>query len=351
MYNLKNMYERLSQNPYFKYLSIKENYEDELNNLSREAQMEKWKEQTAQLQPHMKKYTNPYINISHAEDKLLYSFIPGDEIIIQEKVDGSNSHLIVTEDGFTAYGMNYELNEYNHLQGFYYWCKDHYKSITPKYYGLKIYGEWLTPHHCDYHDEYYCNFYVFDIMDGNQYLKQDEVEAFCKDCGFSYVPVLYKGEFVSWEWVKQFIGQSKMATGTGEGIVVKNMSKLNKANKLFYLKLVDTEYQETNPSREIIKTITTELLHKADKTSILACSIVTEARIRKQILKLVDAGLFPSNWEKLDTSKIMKQIKSAVIKDCHKEQSDVIKQVGGHFPQYAESIIANYIAKCKRVAQ
>lgn len=350
MFNLKDMYERLNGNPYFQYLSLKDNYEDELAQLSREEQMEKWKAQTASLQPFMKKYNNPYINISHVEDKLLHSFIPGDNVIIQEKIDGSNSHLIVTNDGFFAYGMNYELNEHNHLQGFYFWCKDHYQQVTSKYYGLKIYGEWLTPHHCDYETQYYCNFYVFDIMDGNSYLPQAQVEDFCNECGFTYVPVLYKGKFVSWEWVKSFVGKSKMATSTGEGIVIKNMSKLNKANKLFYLKLVDTEYQETNPSREIIKTITFDLLHKADEQFALASSIITEARIRKQILKLVDARILPTNWTIIDTSKIFKQIKSVVIKDCYKEQRDVIEQVGKHFPQYAESIITNYINKCKEDA-
>lgn len=350
MFNLQEMYERLKDNPYFQYLSLKDNYEDELKHMSREEQMTKWKAQTEALKPYMNKYTNPYINISHVEDKLLYSFIPGDDVIIQEKIDGSNSHLIVTSNGFSAFGMNYELNEHNHLQGFYFWCKNHYKNVKPEYYNLKIYGEWLIPHHCDYEDKYYCNFYVFDIMDGNNYLSQDKVEEFCNECGFSYVPTLYKGKFISWEWVKSFVGQSKMATGTGEGIVIKNMSKLNKANKLFYLKLVDTEYQETNPSREIIKTITYDLLHKADLQAKLAETVVTEARIRKQILKLVDARLLPTNWTVIDTSKIFKQIKGVVVKDCYKEQRDVIEQVGKHFPQYAEAIIINYINKCKEEA-
>jgi tyrosyl-tRNA synthetase len=60
-----------------------------------------------------------------------------------------------------------------------------------------------------------------------------------------------------------------MGTSKGEGIVVKNMTKLNKADKLFYLKLVDVEYQETNSCREIIKTINDEKLIKADETALL----------------------------------------------------------------------------------
>jgi hypothetical protein len=38
-------------------------------------------------------------------------------------------------------------------------------KMIEKYYNLKIYGEWLIPHHCDYQNTFYCNFYVFDIME------------------------------------------------------------------------------------------------------------------------------------------------------------------------------------------
>lgn len=347
MFNLKDMYFRLQGNPYFQYLSLKDNYEDEMKNLSREDQMEKWKAQTASIKPFMKKYENPYISINHIDEKFLYAFVPGDSIIIQEKIDGSNSHLIVNENGFQSFGMNYELNEKNHLQGFYFWCKDHYTQVTEKYYNLKIYGEWLIPHHCDYQNTFYCNFYVFDIMEDNKYWPQDKVKEFCKECNFNYVPVFYEGKFTSWKDVKTFIGQTKMGTSKGEGIVVKNMTKLNKADKLFYLKLVDVEYQETNSCREIIKTINDEKLIKADETALLVSSIVTKARVRKQILKMRDIGLLPANWIKLDTSKILKQVKSPVIKDCFKEERAVIDTVGKRFSSYAESLIINHINELK----
>lgn len=348
IFNQKEMYIRLKNSPYFEYLSLKDNYEDTLRGMTKEEQMDKWKKQTELLKPYMEKYDNPYININHIQEKLLYSFVPGDEIVIQEKIDGSNAHLIVSSNGFEAFGMNYKLNEYNHLQGFFYWCQNNYKKIPNEYFNFKFYGEWLTPHHCDYKDEYYCNFYVFDIMVNNKYLPQEQVEKICKECNLDYVPVFYKGKFESWKQIKSFIGKTNMGTGKGEGIVIKNMSKLNKADKLFYLKLVDKEYQETNPCRDIVKTITDETLEKADNLANLVSSIVTMARIRKQILKMVDVKLLPFNWNQLDTNKIVKLVKNPIIKDCYKEERDIVDNVGKRFSSYANSLIINYIEELKK---
>lgn len=338
----------LKQNKYAQYLSIIKNMEDETSGISREAQMEKWKKETERLRPFMDKYENPYIHINHGEEKKLYMFTPGDRVIIQEKIDGSNAHLIVSESGFECYGMNYHLNRENHLQGFYFWCEDHFKQVPSQYFGMKIYGEWLIPHHCEYQEEYYCNFYVFDIMDGNQYLSQDKVKEFCEQSGFSYVPVFYDGPFISWEATQKYVGKTVMGTGKGEGIVVKNLSKLNKANKLFYIKLVDKEYQETNPSREIIKTLTPEVFKEEDQKTAIAGSIITEARVRKMILKKADIGLLPVTWKTIPSNEVFKAVKKDVIKDCYKEEPDTIKKVGKNFPQYAESLIMTHIKNLQK---
>lgn len=348
IFNQEQMYNRLKNNRYFNYLALKDNYEDTLIGITKEAQIEKWKKQTESLKPYMEKYDNPYININHIQEKLLYSFVPGDEIVIQEKIDGSNAHLIVSDNGFEAFGMNYKLNKYNHLQGFFYWCEDNYKKIPKKYFNLKIYGEWLTPHHCDYKDKYYCDFYVFDIMVNNEYLPQEKVDTICKECNLNYVPVLFKGKFESWKQIKTFVGKTEMGTDKGEGIVIKNMSKLNKADKLFYLKLVDKEYQETNPCRDIIKVVTDKTLENADNIANLVSSIVTKARIRKQILKMIDVKALPYNWQTLETNKIIKLVKTPIIKDCYKEERVIVDTVGKRFTSYANSLIINYIEELKK---
>ncbi len=339
--------EIIKKSKYAKYLLVVQNEEDEKQGLSREEQMAKWKSVTEAQKPFMEKYENPYIHISHGEDKKLFMFTPGDHILIQEKIDGSNAHLVAREGGFDCYGMNYHLNDKNTLQGFYHWCKDHYKNILSEFYGMKIYGEWLIPHHCEYQESFYCNFYVFDIMDGNSYLPQDEVKRFCELCNFSYVPVLYDGPFISWKETQKYIGQTVMGKNKGEGIVVKNISKLNKANKLFYIKLVDKEYQETHPARELIKALTPEALEEEDNRTSLVASIMTQARIRKIILKKVDIGLLPTYWKTLDAKAILKVVKKDLISDCYKEEREVVSMIGKNFANYAESLITSSIEKLK----
>ena len=85
IFNQEQMYNRLKNNRYFNYLALKDNYEDTLIGVTKEAQIEKWKKQTESLKPYMEKYDNPYININHIQEKLLYSFVPGDDIIIQDR--------------------------------------------------------------------------------------------------------------------------------------------------------------------------------------------------------------------------------------------------------------------------
>ena len=59
----------------------------------------------------MHRYENPFMNIPSYADKFFGMFSEEDDIVVQEKIDGSNSHIRVTKDGVTCYGNNYILNE------------------------------------------------------------------------------------------------------------------------------------------------------------------------------------------------------------------------------------------------
>ena len=82
--------------------------------------------------------------------------------------------------------------------------------------------------------------------------------------------------------------------------MVKNQSRLNADTQQFYIKIVDVEFQETRHSRGKIKTVNVDRVEKKKNYMDLTASIVTGARVRKILFKLVEDGELPSDWKKLE---------------------------------------------------
>ena len=104
------------------------------------------------------------------------------------------------------------------------------KRIGKRSFRYKLFGEWLVSHTIVYPDDRYQNAYFYDVWDteSERYLEQDKVEDIVKRLNLIYVPVFYKGEFESWKHLKQFVGRTDLGGENGEGIVVKNMSKITR---------------------------------------------------------------------------------------------------------------------------
>lgn len=234
------------------------------------------------------------------------------------------------------------MNAHNNLQGFYFWCRDHYTQVLAKYEGLDIYGEWLVPHHCIYPADKYGDFVVYDVMKDGEYWNQSLVRELAKECGFSYAPVLYDGEFKSWAHLISFVGRTEMGGEKGEGIVVKNQNTLNSKAEPFYIKIVSEEFQETAKRREI-KTIDTKSVVKREREMMLSESIVTEARVRKVILKMVDNNELSPNWGSFDAVEVAKAVKSNVYRDCLKENPDIVAEIGNGFGKYCSTLVTNIV--------
>lgn len=336
-----NLYEKLKGNKYFDFFEVKKQHDREA--LSEKELLQEFIKEKEELRPYLFKYENPFMNIPNFEDKFFHMFSKEDEIVVQEKIDGSNAHINVSDHSFKCYSSSCILNEKHHLQGFWYWCNDHYSQVPDQYYGLDIYGEWLVPHHCEYPTDRYGEFYVFDVMQNGEYWLQDKVELLAKNCDFAYAPTFYRGTFKSWKHIMSFVGQTKLNGKRGEGVVVKNQSTLNCNRKQFYVKIVDIEFQETNKSRQVIKTVNVEKILKMEEELLLAESVVTLPRVRKIILKLVDSSELPSNWERLDDISLLRTIKPHIYRDCIKEDKEVIDKIGNKFGKYCNDITLKLI--------
>ena len=283
----------------------------------------------------MKKYKD----IERLKTEHIELFCKEHDIVVQEKLDGANFSIRydLETDRILSFSRKKQLHELETLRGAWNWSQTLDRNLVKKVLGNNkiLFGEWLVPHTIKYDEEDYNKAYFYDVFDLEKgtYLKQDEVEQIVKELNLNYVPVFYKGKFQSWEHLKQFVGQTQMHCEQGEGIVVKNMSKLN-SYKTLYVKIVTEHFSETKS----IKKVNLEDIQKKNELQILVETVVTKARIIKILHKMVDEGLIPENFNEQSLSVIGKNIGKDVYYDCVKEESDVVEQVGYKFGQIAHKI-------------
>ena len=285
-----------------------------------------------------------FMDIERLKPAFLPGFEIGDHIIIQEKIDGANFSIRydAEHDVIGAFSRKRELDFGNNLRGAWQWAQELNKELVRSVLGtdLILFGEWLVRHTVPYPEEKYNQAYFYDIYDaGSQsYLPQDLVKQYVDQLALNYVPVFYDGEFTSWDDVKQYVGKTEMGGEYGEGVVVKNQSKLNNPNTRlpFYTKIVAEKFCETKGQKHN-KPADMEKIAERERLQELTETVVTEARVRKLLHKLVDSGLIPEEWDEHNMATIAKNIGRETFYDCQKEEPDIVEQVGSMFGKLASS--------------
>ena len=269
-----------------------------------------------------------YISINRIKEKFELKFRKGDKIVVQEKIDGSNIAVRYDSETDTVIGQshNYILSEDSYFNGFIEWKNKLDKKLIKSVLGdnLVLYGEWLVPHRVIYPEERYNNAYFYDVYDieTDSYLTQDKVKEIVTALNLIYVPVFYEGEFVSWDHCNQFVGQSQLGCETGEGVIVKNITRLNKAD-IFYLKIVHEKFREIKiPQCDG----SFKIQHKTE-SELLAETIITTARIEKILEKLVDEGFLSKDWGVDEQPLILKNLTKYVYQDCIKEEPETVNKI------------------------
>lgn len=285
-----------------------------------------------------------YMDIERLKPAFTDGFEVGDEIVIQEKIDGSCFSIRYDSENniVKAFSRKTELNEMNNLRGAYEWSQKLDVDLVKKVLGnnLVLFGEYLVKHTVVYPEERYNNVYCFDVYDISQekYLPQSEVENIVAQLGLIYVPDFYVGKFISWEHIKSFIGRTDLGGEYGEGVVVKNQTKLNNSNtKLpFYVKLVAEKFCETKGHKQS-KAVDVDKVAERERQQNLAETIVTEARVRKLINKMIDDGILREDWDCHDMKIIAQNLGKATYNDCIKEEPDIVNEIGNGFGKIANS--------------
>ena len=272
------------------------------------------------------------------------AFEPGDLIQITTKIDGANASIAwdETTGKLEVFSRTNLLDKPGALRGFYDYIKtevepEFLKRMNSDFSTLKeyvIFGEWCVSHTCKYDKSWYNKWRVYDIWDkiNQRYLLQNIVESICQDFGFDYIEELYYGPFISWDHCRSFLSKSTAYGPEQEGIVIKNQSRLDTDNNRApaYLKIVNERFKESQHSKKEKKQLSPEEEAAKQKAAELAASIVTEARVRKLILKLVDEGKLPSELQPKDMGSVMKLLPKMCFDDCLKEERETVKLLGEH---------------------
>lgn len=108
--------------------------------------------------------------------------------------------------------------------------------------------------------------------------------------------------------------------------VIKNQSKLNDPDIRFpfCLKIVNEFFKETQLKNHVKKVLDPQ--NEADKKAVEedAERVVTEARVRKDINKMIDEGILPEQISPKDMGVIAKHLPKRIFDDVMKEESDSI---------------------------
>lgn len=285
-----------------------------------------------------------YMDIEVLHPSFSHGFERGDYIVVQEKIDGANFSIRYNAEDNTirAFSRKKELDFGNDLRGAWGWSQtlnvDDVKNVLGD--NLILFGEWNVPHAVKYPEDKYNNAYFYDVYDTEKgrYLCQDTVKEKINELKLNYVPVFYQGEFTSWEDIMKYVGKTQMGGEYGEGIVVKNMTKLNNPNTRtpFYTKIVCEAFRETKGHKGG-KVVDENQLKEREMLQSLTETIVTEPRVRKLICKMVDDGLIPEDWNNHDMATIAKNLGKEIYYDCQKEEPEVVSQIGQTFGKIASS--------------
>lgn len=278
-------------------------------------------------------------------------FDVSDIIQITTKIDGANASIAwdETTQKLEIFSRTNLLDNSNSLRGFYDYIKTQVEPKTDwsQFKNLVFFGEWCVGHSIKYNNDWYGKWRVYDVWnkEREKYLDQTSVKALCHIIGLEYIEELYYGPFISWEHCRSFMNKSTVYGPDQEGIVVKNQAALFRSENRFpaYLKIVNESFKETMKVKQP-KEIDPEVEAAKKKAIELANSIVTEARVKKILLKLIDENIIPENLTPKDMGIVMKHLPKRVYEDVLKEELETVKAIG----ENASKIINTSVAQITR---
>lgn len=249
---------------------------------------------------------------------ILSTLLEDDDVIIEEKLDGSQFSFGLFPDGLRCRSKGAILNilapEKMFLLGV-----EAVKTLdlTP---GWTYSGEYFQrpKHNTLAYDRIPKNHVmIFDIRTGQEkYLKPEEREAECKRIGLEPIPILARGRIDRLELFRELLDTVSCLGGQKvEGVVCKNYKKFGPDGKALMGKFVSEAFKEVhgpewksqNPTHADIKTI-------------LANKYKSAARWNKAIQHLKEAGKLSN--EPKDIGILIPEVRRDLLEECKAEISE-----------------------------
>jgi hypothetical protein len=288
-----------------------------------------------------------FMDIERIKGDYALGFRKGDIVWLEEKFDGSNASIRydVETGKLVAFSRKRELSFDMTLNGFFNYVEslnaESFKD-TPNY---VVFGEWAVKNAITYYPESMKKWYVYDIYDVKEekYLPQEEVKAFAKSHGLTFINVFYIGEFIDWEHVQSFVGKSAYGD-IGEGVVIKNQTRLNDPNSRlpFVVKIVGEKFQEVKKDNHIRKMEDPQKLQEKEVAMNVMESIVTKRRVEKELYKMRDEGILPNEWCDKDMVIVARTLPKRIYADCMKEESEEMAKAGEYAGKFGGQLAMKY---------
>ena len=265
-------------------------------------------------------------------------------LVVQEKLDGSNASFTVDNGELQCFSRRKKLKQGETLNGFYNWVHENIEEWMFDFLeGHIIFGEWLVKHKIQYKEEYYKEFYVFDVYDKSteRYLPHDDMVSVAEKLGLKRVKTLLLAEpeyfhNLKTKYIQDIVGKSDMTVkpNTGEGIVIKYLD--GKSEYEDYYKIVSNEFKEFN--RQKMKT-------EVKNNDSVADYAITRPRMEKMIFRAIEEGrLSEDNMELENFGLIIKEVGQDFVDDIMEEEKDnmlkiIEKQIKKKMPHILREIL------------
>ena len=251
-----------------------------------------------------------------------------DTIVIEEKMDGGCGCVWQEEDGIHFGSRNRDLTLEGDKKAFQMYqelLRKHLATLEAE--GIKLnpdyyyYIEWMQKHTINYTNV--PPYIGFDIrlkrnIEGTGaglFLGRETREQEFNRLKIENVPLVWRGTVGELKKLSliELIPKSKYYDGYAEGIVIKNLCRKHpRENHQLYAKLVREEFKEDN------KAVFGSIRSKTTDTQKIIKQYITDARIRKMIMKLINEENKPL------TKELMKELPRKVMKDMLEEEISTI---------------------------
>ena len=266
-------------------------------------------------------------------------------LVVQEKLDGSNASFTVENGELQCFSRRKKLNEKETLNGFYGWVHENIQEDVFDFLeDYIIFGEWLVKHKIQYKEEYYKEFYVFDVYDKEEeaYLSLKNMHRIASYLELKTVKTLliaepsYHLNILTPQNIQDLVGKSDMTVkpNTGEGVVIKYLD--GKSEHEDYYKIVSNEFKEFN--RQKMKT-------EIKNNDSVADYAMTRARMEKMIFRAIEEDrLKEEDLELQNFSLVMKEVGQNFVDDIMEEEKDnmikiIEKQIKKKMPHMLREIL------------